>query len=266
MKEPRRDVKVAQLVGYVGEHSAYHHGEMSLSGTIIQMAQDFVGSNNLNLLIPSGQFGTRLQGGSDHASARYIYTRMSPITRLIFSPLDDAILNYLDEDGDRIEPEWYAPIIPMVLVNGAMGIGTGWSTDVPNYDPRAIIENLRAFIGGQKMKTMRPWYRGFKGKIASQGKGSYCASGRWSETSNGIEITELPVRKWTQDYKEFLHSMMPGSDSFKPTTKTSIQDIREHHTEKHVHFVVKMAPDALTATKELGVDKTFKLHGSINET
>merc|ERR1719169_351035 len=115
----RSDVKVAQMVGYIGEHSAYHHGEMSLSGTIITMAQDFVGSNNLNLLVPSGQFGTRLQGGSDHASARYIYTRLAPMTRLIFSPLDDAVLNYLEEDGQRIEPEWFAPIIPMILVNGA---------------------------------------------------------------------------------------------------------------------------------------------------
>merc|ERR1719261_1452782 len=107
MKEPRRDVKVAQLVGYVGEHSAYHHGEMSLSGTIINMAQDFVGSNNVNLLVPSGQFGTRIQGGSDHASARYIYTRLAPVTRHIFTPLDDAIVTYQSEEGQKIEPVWY---------------------------------------------------------------------------------------------------------------------------------------------------------------
>merc|ERR1719409_1995752 len=88
----RFDAKVAQLVGYVGEHSAYHHGEASLAGTIVSMAQDFVGSNNINLLVPSGQFGTRIQGGKDSASARYIYTRLSPMARLIFSPLDDAIL------------------------------------------------------------------------------------------------------------------------------------------------------------------------------
>merc|ERR1719183_2115257 len=166
----RSDVKVAQMVGYVGEHSAYHHGEMSLSGTIISMAQDYVGSNNINLLVPSGQFGTRACGGSDHASARYIYTRLAPLTRLIFSPLDDSVLSYQQEDGQKIEPLWYAPIIPMVLVNGATGIGTGWSTDVPNYDPRAIIENLRLFIAGKKMKNMRPWYRGFTGSIESAGK------------------------------------------------------------------------------------------------
>merc|ERR1719502_791807 len=151
----RTDCKVAQLVGYIGEHSAYHHGEASLSGAIVQMAQDFMGSNNLNLLMPSGQFGTRIMGGKDHASARYIYTRLSPVTRLIFSAMDDPVLDYLNEEGQKIEPYWYAPIIPMVLVNGAEGIGTGWATSIPNYDPRDIIANLRLFIKGKTMKKMR---------------------------------------------------------------------------------------------------------------
>jgi len=259
----RSDVKVAQLVGYVGEHSAYHHGEMSLAGTIISMAQDFVGSNNLNLLVPSGQFGTRLQGGSDHASARYIYTRLAPITRLIFSPLDDAILTYLQEDGQRIEPQWYAPIIPMVLVNGAAGIGTGWSTDVPNYDPRQIIENLRLFVAKKKMKPMRPWYRGFTGVVEPLGKGSYYSWGKFTENDKGIEITELPIRKWTQDYKEFLHTMLPGAEG---KSKITVQDVKEYHTEKNVHFAVKMAPETLATAKEQGIEHTFKLWGSIAET
>merc|ERR1719163_2529320 len=75
----KSDIKVAQLVGYVSEHAAYHHGEMSLSETIVGMAQDFVGSNNVNLLVPQGQFGTRLQGGKDAAATRYIYTRLAPV-------------------------------------------------------------------------------------------------------------------------------------------------------------------------------------------
>eukprot|EP00401_Gymnodinium_catenatum_P071523 CAMPEP_0117485866 /NCGR_PEP_ID=MMETSP0784-20121206/15183_1 /TAXON_ID=39447 /ORGANISM="" /LENGTH=1224 /DNA_ID=CAMNT_0005280461 /DNA_START=53 /DNA_END=3727 /DNA_ORIENTATION=- len=259
----RSDVKVAQLVGYVGEHSAYHHGEASLAGTIISMAQDFVGSNNVNLLVPSGQFGTRLQGGSDHASSRYIYTRLAPVTRLIFSPLDDAVLTYLNEDGQRIEPQWYVPVIPMVLVNGASGIGTGWSTDVPNYDPRAIIENLRLFIAKKKMKPMRPWYRGFSGTIESLGKGSYYSWGKFAETNSGIEITELPIKKWTQDYKEFLHSMLPGAES---KAKITLQDVREYHTEKTVHFALKMTPETLATAKEQGMEHVFKLWGSIAET
>jgi len=259
----RSDVKVAQLVGYVAEHSAYHHGETSLSGAIIGMAQDFVGSNNINLLVPSGQFGTRMSGGKDHASARYIYTRLTNLTRLIFSQLDDAVLSYQDEDGQRIEPHWYVPVIPLVLVNGAQGIGTGWSTDVPNYDPREIIANLRLFIKKQKMKPMRPWYRGFSGVIKPAGKGKYEVTGVCEATDKGIEITELPLKKWTQDYKEFLQTMLPGSD--KPS-KMQVQDVREYHTENKVHFVVKMNDETMAAAKQQGIVKAMKLEGSISET
>lgn len=119
--------QVAQLVGYISEHAAYHHGEQSLTMTIVNLAQDYVGSNNLNLLLPNGQYGTRDQGGKDHASARYIFTEPAPITRTIFHPADDPLLNYLKEDNDQIEPEWYLPVVPLVLVNGAEGIGTGLS-------------------------------------------------------------------------------------------------------------------------------------------
>ena len=139
MRNDKREVKVAQLAGSVGEKSAYHHGEASLMGTIIGLAQNYVGSNNINLLEPIGQFGTRLAGGKDHASPRYIFTKMSPLTRLIFNVNDDPLLKYLSEDNQRIEPEWYMPILPMVLVNGAEGIGTGWSTKIYNYNPREIV-------------------------------------------------------------------------------------------------------------------------------
>jgi len=259
----RSDVKVAQLVGYIGEHSAYHHGEASLAGTIISMAQDYVGSNNVNLLVPSGQFGTRLQGGSDHASARYIYTRMSPVTRLLFSPLDDAILSYLNEDGQMIEPSFYVPVIPMVLVNGCAGIGTGWSTDVPNYDPLAIIDNLRSWLQKKKMKPMRPWYRGFSGAIEPIGKGCYYSWGKFHETDDGLEITELPVKKWTQDYKEFLQGMLPGGDS---KSNVSVADIREYHTERKAHFSVKIGAEMVAKAKEAGIEHTFKLWGTLAET
>ncbi|KAL7594464.1 hypothetical protein Lser_V15G29666 [Lactuca serriola] len=121
-----QEVKVAQLSGYVSEHSTYHHGEASLVGIVIGMAHNFVGSNNINLLYPSGQFGTRQMGGKDHASGRYIYTKLTPITPHLFNKADELLLNYLSEDGQSIEPTWYLPIIPMVLVNGSVGIGTGW--------------------------------------------------------------------------------------------------------------------------------------------
>jgi len=262
----KSDMKVAQLIGYVAEHSAYHHGEASLGTTIISMAQDFVGSNNVNLLVPSGQFGTRLQGGKDAASARYIYTRLNPLTRMIFSPLDDAILEYQEEEGQRIEPYWYAPIIPLVLVNGAEGIGTGWSTSIPNYNPYEIINNMRAFIKRKKMKTMTPWYRRFTGTIKPSGeKGKLDCIGTYSEQGRVLQITELPLKKWTQDYKEFLHSLLPGSEK---KSKLKIQDVREYHTENTVHFLCRVDhTDTMKAAKEEGgIDHAFKLRSTINET
>ena len=133
-------------ISYVSEHAAYHHGEASLTSTIINMAQTFVGTNNINLLEPSGQFGTRLLGGKDAASPRYTFTSLEPITRVLFPPADDPLLEYLEEDGQMIEPVYYVPVLPLVLVNGADGIGTGWSTFLPNYNPRDVIENLRKLI------------------------------------------------------------------------------------------------------------------------
>ena len=132
----KKEIKVAQLAGYVAEHSAYHHGENSLTQTIVKMAQNFVGSNNINLLMPNGQFGSRNEGGEDHASARYIFTCLNKVTRYIFKEEDDHTLTYIEDDGQMVEPEYYVPVIPMFLVNGCKGLGTGWSTSSPKYDPR----------------------------------------------------------------------------------------------------------------------------------
>ncbi len=133
------EIKVAQFSGYVSEHSCYHHGEDSLNKAIVGLAQNFMGSNNINLLYPSGQFGSRIKGGQDASSPRYIFTRLEKITRVLFPEQDDSVLNYLDDDGFQVEPQYYVPIIPMVLVNGSMGIGTGFSTDIMCYHPLNII-------------------------------------------------------------------------------------------------------------------------------
>jgi len=203
------EIKVSQLSGYVAEVSAYHHGETSLQGTIVNMAQDYVGSNNINLLVPSGQFGTRLQGGKDAASARYIFTRVAEPTRTIFDRRDDPILTYMDDDGSPIEPKFYVPTLPMVLVNGAEGIGTGFSTSVPSYNPEDLKANVQRFLRDQPMVPMVPWYKGFKGTIQPVDDSDFGRSFRITGTyvvkgTKEIWITELPVGTWTQGYKEFL--------------------------------------------------------------
>lgn len=157
-----QDIKVVQLGGYTSEHAAYHHGEESLHKTIIGMAQNYVYSNNVNLLVPSGMFGTRLAGGDDAASPRYIFTKLATVTRHLFHPADDPLLEYLQDEGEVAEPKWYAPAIPMCLVNGSVGIGTGFSSAIPQYNPRDLIDAMRAMLNGDPPvracpPTRAPW-------------------------------------------------------------------------------------------------------------
>ena len=179
---PKDEVRVSQLASYISEKTCYHHGEASVIGTIVKMAQNFVGANNINLLFPNGQFGTRLvSGGSDHASARYINTYIEELTRLLFRYDDDAILNLLNDDGTLIEPEWFIPILPMVLVNGCKGIGTGFSTTVPQFNPKEIVHNLLKMMDDKTdLIDMKPWYKGYKGTILNSNKvGSYLIYGKY---------------------------------------------------------------------------------------
>jgi len=263
----RTDIKVAQLSGYVSEHSAYHHGEASLGATIVGLAQDFVGSNNINLLVPSGQFGTRLQGGKDHASPRYIFTRLATLARALFPEADDALLTYLNDDGQRIEPEYYLPILPLLLVNGADGIGTGWSTSVPNYNPRDIVANLKRMLDGEAPEKMHPWYRGFQGTITevpagASGERAYVVSGSVRIIDDTtIEVLELPLQSWTQDYKEFLESLARPE---KKEEAPFITDYKEYHTDTSVRFVITMPAENLVAAIQAGLEKKFKLAGRIS--
>lgn len=257
----KSDTKVAQLSGYVSEKSSYHHGEVSLQGAIISLAQNYVGSNNVHLLTPSGQFGTRLAGGKDHASARYIYTKLEQTARLIFHPDDDAILHYLNDEGLSIEPRWYMPIIPMVLCNGAEGIGTGWATWLPNYNPRDIIMNLKRYMRCQPMDEMCPWYRGFKGSIVPciDKDGYECIGIIEKRGPATLEITELPVKKTTQDYKEMLQGML----STEGVGSGQIEDFKEYHTETSVHFIVTVTEAQMAKHESAGFEKVFKVKSSL---
>lgn len=259
-----KELKVAQLAGSVAEQSAYHHGETSLMSTIINLAQNFVGSNNLNLLQPLGQFGTRIHGGKDAASPRYIFTMLSPLARHVINANDDALLNNLYDDNQKIEPEWYIPIIPMVLVNGAEGIGTGWSTKIPNYDVREIIANIKRLLDDEEPLPMLPSYKGFKGVIEEIGANDsrYAVHGEISVINEStVEITELPVRTWTQNYKEDVLEVMLHGTEKQPAV---ITDYKEYNTDSTVKFVVKMAPEKLAQYEQEGLHKLFKLSSTIS--
>ncbi|XP_078475411.1 DNA topoisomerase 2-alpha-like isoform X1 [Lampetra planeri] len=259
-RNDKREVKVAQLAGSVAEMSAYHHGEQSLMMTIINLAQNFVGSNNVNLLQPIGQFGTRLHGGKDAASPRYIFTMLSPLARMLYPAVDDNLLRFLWDDNQRVEPEWYCPIIPLVLVNGADGIGTGWASRILNYDTREIVNNIRRMLDGEEPLLMCPRYKNFKGTIDELGPNQFLMSGEVAVLdSTTVEITELPVRTWTQAYKEtVLEPMLTGTDKTPPL----ISDYKEYHTDTTVKFTIRMSEEKLAQAEATGLHKVFKLQSS----
>ena len=271
----RNEIKVAQLSGYTSEVSSYHHGEVSLSQTITALGQDYVGSNNINLLLPLGQFGTRYNGIKGAASPRYIFTNLNPITRKIFMENDDNLLLYNVEEGLKIEPVWYAPIIPMVLVNGAEGIGTGWSTSVPEFNPIELAQNLIKKINGEEMNKILPWYKGFSGKITesidNKGNKNYTATGiiKINEETECVEITELPIHEFTRDYKSFLEKNHVDNKDYVGKRDFVIEDIKEYHIDNKISFVLKLTPESFKEIRYNSNDdliKIFKLSTSIPTT
>lgn len=256
----KKDVKVVELAGSVSGLTAYAYGDTSLQQTIVGLAQNFVGSNNINCLVPSGNFGSRLQGGQDAASARYIYTRLSPFARRIFHQTDEALLQYNLDDGKTIEPEVYVPILPMILVNGADGIGTGWSTTIPNYNPVDIIENLKRRMRGsgkEDMENMKPWFRGWTGEAEQIGEDRFRFSGVVTRTSDTeVEVTELPVRLWTQDFKERLEDIIKSEK-----IPSFVKDYTEYNTPTKVHFIIKLEEKEakIAMAKDGALEDMFKL-------
>jgi DNA topoisomerase-2 len=223
------EIRVAQFAGYVSEHTGYHHGEASLNETIVGMAQDFMGSNNIPWLVPQGQFGTRIQGGKDAASPRYIHTYLQPRIRKIIREEDFPVLKYRDDDGLPVEPEWYAPVLPMLLVNGSRGIGTGYSTYIPPCDPAVIKKKLMSKIRTERpLKSdppLVPYFEGFKGTYTEDG-----VVGVYRKDKEDFVVTELPPGTWTSDYREWLE---------KELAEGRIKDFTDTSTDQDINIRIK---------------------------
>ena len=232
-KNTLNELKVDQIRGYIAEQTLYAHGETSLNETIISMNHDFVGSNNINLFIPCGAFGSRIMGGKDAASPRYIATKLNPITQELFNCQDNDLLTYLKEGSISIEPEYYVPILPMILVNGSSGIGTGYSTDIPCYNPEELKECLKLLIKNPeaKLPKLMPWYKNFKGKIGQEGTTYYSEGLIQKSKKNELEITELPIGVWTDKYKDYLDLLIQNN---------KIKSFKNYSTESTVRFLISI--------------------------
>lgn len=251
------DTPVSSLAGSIKETQKYHHGEKSLEDGIVNLAQDYVGSNNLNLLVPEGQFGSRLQGGKDASSSRYINTYLSPVTKYIFRSEDNDILDYLDEDGVIIEPETFKPIIPMALVNGVEGIGTGWSTNIPMYNPKDIIRVIENKLNGKRSNRIHPWFKGFKGEVQELENGNYVSRGIFDRVNTTtLQINELPVGTWTQTYIIHLNKLI--DDKF-------IKSFDDNSSEEHVDITINIPREnMLKINTDEELIKKFKMESNIH--
>ena len=269
------EIKVAQLAGYVSETAAYHHGETSLTAAIVGMAQNFVGSNNINLLAPNGQFGTRLQGGADSASPRYIFTALEAIQATVFAKADDPALSWIEDDGQTVEPEYYMPVLPLLLVNGSLGIGTGFSTDIVPHSPRDIVAALRQRLTGASSDLseheLNPWWDGFRGTITMtadrkkvQTRGIYQFM---EDDTNRVRITELPVGIWTKDYKAFLDELTtaePKAGSDTTSSARILKSFQEAYNDVDVEFMLTLDSEYFHEARTFPAEfeKKFRLMNS----
>jgi DNA topoisomerase-2 len=246
------EIKVAQFGAYTAEVSAYHHGEVSLMKAIVGMAQNFVGSNNIPLLYPSGQFGTR-RNPDAAASPRYIFTYLNPLTKLIFRKEDEQILNNLVEDGQQIEPDFFLPIIPTLLVNGSDGIGTGWSTNIPKYNPLSLIKVIKKKLEKPEVKyNINPDFQNWTGELDwNDEKNCYVTKGIWQKGKKGILITELPIDVWTESYITFLDKLCDDK---------KIKNYIDNSTDNSIHIEVILMDD----TKTLEIESLLKLTNNIS--
>ena len=263
-KEPE---KVYRLSGIVGSITEYVHGEQCLWDTITGMAWDFVGSNNIPILYPDGQFGSRLAMGKDAANARYIYTNQQKIVPYIFRSEDLPILNYIQGEDMKIEPTYYIPVVPLILINGIRGgIGTGFSSKIPAYNPMDIIKCVRIWITDNLTSIEKidgysffdipeifPWYQGFTGEIEKVDD-KYISKGILKRTENGTEILELPIGLSTDKFREKLISLRDDK---------KIYDFKDYSSKTRVHFIITECDEMKCDLKNLGLTASMSISNMV---
>jgi DNA topoisomerase-2 len=256
LKNVNSEMKVAQLASSVAYETQYHHGEQGIAGVICNLAQDFTGSNNLNWLDPIGQFGSRLSPVP--AAARYIFTKLSKNFRLYFRKEDDIILEHLFEDDFKIEPNFFVPILPGVLLNNSLGIGTGFASTILSRDPKELAKYIKAKLSGSSKKfQLLPHFRGFKGSVTRLDDNKYQIKGSISRiNATQVKITELPVGMYLDDIKKQLNKLVENN---------SIKDYEDNSTEEGFDIDVFYQRGILNSLEDDTILEKLKLVTTVTE-
>ena len=250
-KKYKQQQKVGQMQGIISSLTLYHHGENNIAIAMINMAQSYVGAYNLPWLKDHGQFGTRAAGGSDAAAARYIYTELNDWVKLCYREEDLPVLESSVVDGTEVEVKEFAPIIPMIMVNGQYGLGTGWSSMMIQHDPLDVIDAAKKYVN-QMNFILSPHNRGHNGTYYRTVDNKWHNRGEWSYANKTLKITELPIGVWTNKIESILKD---------PKCKLNFKSFDEDHVDDSVCFVIKGVEE-----KDVPLfEKTLKLDISVTE-
>lgn len=259
-----KSLKVSQLGSKVAELTQYLHGERSLESVIVNMACDYVGTNNINILAPEGHFGTRFI--QEPSASRYIFTKKMNIFDSIFNDTDNDILEHQTFEGESIEPKYFLPTIPFLLINGSEGIGSGYAQKILPRDPKAIINVLKKSLidinsvsKDDLIKFTVPYFKGFKGTITQgENKKSWIILGKFvRKTDVKITITELPIGYDLQSYIKVLDKL-EESNIIK-----SYKDLSQSETDTFI-FDVTLTQETSKQTDKM-LYETLHLYKKVTE-
>jgi len=253
--------KVSRIQSTISEHTEYLHGEDNISSVIVNLAQNFTGSNNLPLMTRNGNFGNRFEPIA--AASRYIYTMKENYLNDLFVNYDNNILIEQEFEGVKIEPRYFVPIIPILLCNGSEGISSGFAQKILPRDPQIVISELiKVLKGTKKIKNIKlgnPYWNGFNGSITVDEENSnkwYISGSINILNKNNIEITELPIGYTLKKYISVLESL------YDDKIIMSYKDLSENDEFK---FKIKVSTDFTTSNDIAAIYKIFKLVRPISE-
>jgi DNA gyrase/topoisomerase IV subunit A len=223
--------KLSSFVNKMSDLMEYLHGPVAAEGVAVGLAQNFTGTNNINLMSPNGSFGTRTIPRA--AASRYIKTCKEPTFDKIFNPIDKLILIDQYFEGTKIEPRFYVPIIPMMLVNGSEGIGNGFAQKILPRDPKVLISFITKRLLGKKTESnVLPYYKGFVGEVKRIEGNSFEIRGTFERTnSTTILVTELPIGYDSEKYNNVLAKLEDDK---------IISDYNDNSVENKFEFEIKV--------------------------
>jgi DNA topoisomerase-2 len=241
-----KPLKIFQLGGRIASEAHYHHGDGSLNGAIIGMAQSF--KNSLPLLEEIGQFGSLRS--PEAGAPRYISTKLTKNFRLLYK--DFELLQNQIEEGNEIEPKFFLPIIPTVLLNGSSGIAVGFATNILNRNPIDLVDACLRVISGKPVGSLLPWWKEYSGPVSQvENSNQYVMRGvyRVANTTT-VEISELPPSITFQKYEAHLNSLQDRG----------IIHSYEDNSSNGVNYTLKFARATLSDLIAKGrLDQTLKM-------